>query len=317
MAEENGTPSVGAVLKQDVQEHLQPIGRRLVEARQRKNMSIGEVARALHLDARHIEALEAEDFQKLPSAVFIKGYLRNYARLLGLDEQSIVEAYLQRNQAEAPMLKPISTVRMSSTPWTLSDEATQVIKVVVGVVVTGLLLWIGSGLYSWWRNRGDAVPVAPLQLPGSVPEPAEPSSSIIAPAPLPTPPVAPVQPSLPTLPEGSKQAGEPPTVPEVRTDTQQAQDGPAVPEAREEVIAAPGELVLRLAADSWVEVYDRHDKALLLRVAKAGDVHRLRGEPPFRVVLGAAAGVEVEYNGVPFDTTPFVRGNVAKFTVGP
>jgi cytoskeleton protein RodZ len=75
-------------------------------------------------------------------------------------------------------------------------------------------------------------------------------------------------------------------------------------------------LVLRLKHDSWVEVYDMAGKRLFFNLAKAGQTLALSGTPPFRVILGYARDAEVEYNDAPFDPSPFINKDIARFTVG-
>ena len=68
------------------------VGQRLRAAREAAGRTVDEIAHELHLDRTVIIALESDDFEILGAAVFIKGYLRSYARLLGLPENDIADA---------------------------------------------------------------------------------------------------------------------------------------------------------------------------------------------------------------------------------
>ena len=68
-------------------------GARLRVAREARAMSVSEVAKQLHLDAKLIQALEEEDFAQIPAPTFVYGYLRSYARLLNLPESEIIAGY--------------------------------------------------------------------------------------------------------------------------------------------------------------------------------------------------------------------------------
>jgi len=65
------------------------IGQKLKNAREKKNLSQREVARALNLTSKVIDALEREDYLSLPGPVFVKGYIRSYAEFVNLAESSI------------------------------------------------------------------------------------------------------------------------------------------------------------------------------------------------------------------------------------
>ncbi|NIR28041.1 MAG: helix-turn-helix domain-containing protein [Gammaproteobacteria bacterium] len=68
--------------------------------------------------------------------------------------------------------------------------------------------------------------------------------------------------------------------------------------------------------DSWVEVYGGEGARLYYDLARKGQILTVRGNAPFRVLLGYARGVRVEYNGVRFDHTPHIRGDIARFELG-
>ncbi|MDO9063656.1 MAG: helix-turn-helix transcriptional regulator, partial [Sulfuricella sp.] len=68
----------------------QRAGKVLAEAREKLGLSVVEVARQLRLSPRQIEALEADDHASLPGKTFLRGFLRNYAKLLQLDPDPLL-----------------------------------------------------------------------------------------------------------------------------------------------------------------------------------------------------------------------------------
>jgi cytoskeleton protein RodZ len=74
------------------------------------------------------------------------------------------------------------------------------------------------------------------------------------------------------------------------------------------------QLVLSFRAESWVEVRDR-DGRVLYGLMTPGRREVLSGTPPFRLLLGNAAGVDVEYDGRRVDTAPHTQGAVARFSL--
>ena len=74
-------------------------------------------------------------------------------------------------------------------------------------------------------------------------------------------------------------------------------------------------IALAFQGTSWVEVRDGAGVLILSVTGNAGDRSRPGGRPPFDVVLGNAAAVTVSWQGKAFDTSPFNRQNVARFTL--
>jgi cytoskeleton protein RodZ len=79
--------------------------------------------------------------------------------------------------------------------------------------------------------------------------------------------------------------------------------------------AAGAPIVLTFQGTSWAEVRDATGTPVLSVTGNAGDVHAVGGRPPFDVVLGSAAAVSVTWLGKEYDTSPFTKQNVAKFTL--
>jgi len=96
--------------------------------------------------------------------------------------------------------------------------------------------------------------------------------------------------------------------------------GVTTPIAQNTAISAPAAalvkpLLLTATATSWVEVVDGDGLVLLKKSMYGGESMAIGGKPPLQVVLGRAAAIQVRVNDQVFDTTPFVRENVARFEV--
>lgn len=87
-------------------------GRMLKRAREAKNLSVAAIATQMNLDLRTIEALERDDHANLPAPIFVRGYLRGYARLVDLREAEVLGAY----QAQAPREPEPRAVGMTAAP---------------------------------------------------------------------------------------------------------------------------------------------------------------------------------------------------------
>ncbi|MDE0509399.1 MAG: helix-turn-helix transcriptional regulator [Gammaproteobacteria bacterium] len=95
-------------------------GPMLREAREKSGLSVFEVAEKLHLTEHYVHALESEDYEKLPSEVYVKGYIKSYALLLDLDEEQVMGAYRQPGAPAAGEISPLRAAPVSfGRKWTL------------------------------------------------------------------------------------------------------------------------------------------------------------------------------------------------------
>lgn len=325
-------------------------GLRLREARTMAKLTLADVEARLHLHRKVLQALEEDDYDHLPESMFVRGYLRGYARLLNLPPGPIVEAY-ERQGTHEPHLVP----DIASRPQAKSGDfpVRMATYLVVALLITLTVLW--------WRGQN-----APVT--GTLPlDQAAPGISGAAPAEVPEPraeddfyppqdsddaAVLDEEPSTPTAreaemaaedgpasvgeatgavtgPDAEAAAAAPASSPPVSAPTETALAPPAPappPEARAGSTAesrtstsaagARDELAIHLGHDAWVEIYDRGGRRLYFNLAKAGKTVSVHGRGPMRVLLGYARGARVEYNGELFDQAPYTSKDVARFTVG-
>ena len=119
-------------------------GAHLRKVREEANMSVDKVASALLLHPHTVEALEADAYERLPAPTFVRGYLRGYARVLGLPSRPILEMF-DRQGFEPPPLSPdVTEAQQAHT----SDTAVRLVTYAVGAVLVVLV-----GL--WWHSQED------------------------------------------------------------------------------------------------------------------------------------------------------------------
>ncbi|HUF82919.1 MAG TPA: helix-turn-helix transcriptional regulator, partial [Burkholderiales bacterium] len=111
-------------------------GKRLAEARQAQNQTTAEVARQLKLSVWQIEALESGRYEQLPGPMFVRGFIRNYARLVRLDPNELLDAAgetlsQQAPPRERPPSQDIPFPEQRKSRWPLAAAG----LIVVGVLV--------------------------------------------------------------------------------------------------------------------------------------------------------------------------------------
>jgi len=292
------------------------LGERLRSARKAKALSVEQVAETLHLEERIVRALEDERYASLGAPVFVRGHLRSYARLLGLSEDTVLEAYRKADPASevSPRMARVreQPVRVSPSVWSLGLVA----------AVAGLVVLV---VYVLQDPPGPAPAANPPSPPPTerAPPPAlgrggEPAGAAAAPlSPAPEPPAAAdeaVGEPVPAEPE-APEAGAAPVAaaPEAEPVAPEPEpEEPAVPELPAERAA----LTIFFDEGSWVEVTDR-DGRKFAGEQPAGSRREFRGEFPFRIVLGNAPGVRILANGVPVSVpnAAIRRSNVARFQI--
>lgn len=303
-------------------------GEILKRAREAKSLSIAAVATQLNLDIRTVEALEQGDPAKLPAPIFVRGYLRGYARLVDVREDEVLDIY----RAQAPQEPTPRAVGMARAPMRPAFRASTVpwgalFSVLLLVAVAALAFEFGPRLMARWMpeeigGEAGAGPDAELPLPGSADSAAaEPAMDL----PLPLPEADPVpaddrQPLTPSEPEpslpsdadfGSTAAtGTPPETPMPEAVEPEAEPAPEPAPPSGEV-----QLEFHFSDDSWVEVRDASRNRLLFGLLRKGDTRSVTGVAPISVLLGNAAAVEVRVDGEAFDHARYNRDNIARFRI--
>ena len=266
-------------------------GRALAEARAARNLSVAEVAQQLKLSATQVEALEADAYDRLPGPVFVRGFVRNYARLLDLDAEALAgNVELPHVPSPASAAIPLSR----NIPFPEKGRANWVPYALVLVLIVGAVV-----LFEVFFSAPSAVVVSTV-----TPKPVEP---VVVPVP-------PVTEAVPAAPQPSPQA-EAVAVDAAPEAAVAPAAVPAVPAPVPPPQAGMAELLFVFETDSWVEVRDRNERILFSQLNAVGTEHRMQGRRPLNLVIGNAQGVRLTYNGQPFDLAPHTRVEVARFTL--
>ncbi len=331
---------------------LEP-GLMLKQTRESRGMSIIEVAERLHITVQYVEALESDAYDELPGETFVRGYLRSYARLLGLEPAAVIDAanaLIPGGDKEKPRRLDVSGE---------TDPGTRKRPGVVALVSGAIAISVAIAAVTWWRGQQQDID------PAAVPAVAE-----VSPAPVAEPTIEqPVLPEPDMQPEGASPEEEydfspaPEELPEtVETLTQnevkpkpqkavtttgntkptpstsgnsplpagESQDiMPASPAnqklstAQENAVAvvktpAAGNLSMKFVADCWVKITDLSGKVLYVNMQKANTSLDLKDLGAVKLILGNAKAVsELRFNDklVALDSSDG-SGNVARLTLG-
>lgn len=314
-------------------------GETLRQARESNGWSLAEVALKLNLTSTSLANLEAGAFDKLPGHTFARGYIRAYAKLLGIDQAVLVQDFDQFTGTDAQGSNVHGLGRI--------EEPTRVSHTILRIVSLLLLIAVVGGGFVWWQDQtsqrnkdltsnamehvevesadgttqihpldepedqavveGQAAPQAPATAEQPAPDAGTaPAVTAAVPAPaVPTAPAAPVA-QAPVVPTPA------PATPAPAAPAAPAMSPPTTPA----LIAGDGRVQITFIADCWTQVTDGNGKVLFSGLKRKGDTLDQGGKPPLTLRLGFARGAQVAYNGQPVDVAPFTSGETARLKLG-
>jgi cytoskeleton protein RodZ len=299
-------------ISSDSEMPLETVGQDLRAARLKRGDELAQVSRALKIRKDHLEALEEDRLEDLPGKTYAIGFVRSYARYLGLDSDRYVERFKHeisgRSEEQSREPAPIH-----------QEEARHYLpqgwRIIAGVVV----VLLGYGLWHLMAPSGDTsqqVPEAPVLNPPK-PKPAPQPQAVVAPSQsaTPSPATDAVPPNNAPGTPGQQAAATPPPASGAKTPatstTQMAapptssSSAPAASQAA--VPAAPAEprafgggasrVVLRAHAPVRVTVKGPDGSTLLNRDLSAGDTYQAPDEPGVTLAISDAGALEVDVDG--------------------
>lgn len=302
--------------------NIEELGRNLRTAREGKGLSVEDVVQRTRISKQNILAMEAGNTVGLPHPVYAKGFVRNYAKLLGLDPELYAEAMGREFQVEDNVGHAHEDDGSPSCPVRTGGSGGRGKTLAVVVVVLAVAVVVAVFFFSGFGKKAPqepsvAVPApqaAPAEPPPAAPDavseaPATESDSASEPAAEPAPaPEAPAEASPSAAGETVGQAA-PETAgqaaPAVAAAVEPAQPPAAAPaedqavagDARKRLLVTAGESCWVLALVDGGEAGDGVTVDVMLR---PGDTKLLRFAKSLTLKLGNAGGVTLSLNGEPY-----------------
>ena len=309
-------------------------GDRLRAARIDMELSIEDVATRMHLSIAILEAIEENNFDDITAPIFVKGYLRAYARIVSLNEDEMIQQYLNYYSEEDPPINSTSNL----APEISSDDVR--IKWTTYLVIFGLLVLLAV----WWWNQYqlktdvvslDAEQVGVIQQPTVISDTtiggAETAAEVatITAEEVDVSPIAIEEPAVLTAVEEVQEVVSPEAHQTEIEEAVQAVSEELVQQAEETPVEIPDEEVFRVAplgdkqlkivihADTWVDIKDASGFQLVRDLVPADQILNITGKAPFAVFLGNGHGVELIYDNETIDISDRIReNNTARLKVG-
>ncbi|MDN6318881.1 MAG: DUF4115 domain-containing protein [Marinobacter sp.] len=309
------------------QQTSKTVGQQLKQAREEHGLSISQIADAQHLRSGIIQAIEKADYNKIDSELFLKGYVRAYAKQVGLESNAII-ADLDRElepgrlqkarELEANPLIDIERRRRKKR------RIAKIFLQIAVIVLIGLFIVLFVMPRFELGNGG-----VELSTPAENSQKAS-EDVPAADAAVEVPAVSGSEPEATPAVTGAPSVEEAPAEPQPEqiTDTQVEDQIPVVSQITEPVLAQPpvsdepesvsGQLEIVFTGNCWVQVSDAAGNRLASSMKRAGERLEVSGEAPLKVVIGAVDTVKsIRFQSEAVDIDEFrTVNNRSEFTLG-
>lgn len=302
------------------------VGDSLRNARMVTGWTVSDVAKKLNLTPSAVEFIEANQFERLPGTTFARGYIRSYAKILGLESNQLAQQFDQQFIGSATT----STVQSIDRVGEARRVSRGMLQFSLFVV---LLIILGAGYYAWevFNTAGADVNnksavferVEVERADGSIhvqtlDEPEDQAVAFVLDANVASETggadLSVTDSDAEQTPElsGDGEASFEQSVTQADTDDAKVAEKPEVAELADGMGAAQ----LSFANDCWIRIVDADGKEISSGLKRAGESMSVTGKAPLDVRLGYAKGVSITYNGEVVDFSSAVRGATARFKLG-
>ena len=329
-------------------------GKLLQIAREEKNLRPEDVAYEIRLTPSQVLALEENDYTRMPEETYVRGYLRNYAKLVGVPENDILMAFARLTRKSEK--KPQQVSPSGDNDIHKSGNGIRLLAIFIIVAVVALsAVWVLEPLDKLslsGESEKTATPIAEestvatavpvgaskISLDKPVENPQEETTVLTTITTEPMVETVSTSSMTATVPEPAapvQQQTGPDSTDQIMTETQvlltaPVQSGGEVDTAETAIAdtttvtepestpqaSGEGTLIISYSKDSWTDIRDANGQKLLYRTVKKGEKIALAGKLPMSLFFGFAQGVKVTFNGEEIDVAGYTRGVFARFSVG-
>ncbi|MEP6881907.1 MAG: RodZ domain-containing protein [Dokdonella sp.] len=288
------------------------MGQRLRASRELRGWSCEDVGTRLKLQARLIRRIEEDDYSGIAHAVYLRGYLTSYARLLDLPVV-IAEKVVEERGEQVPL---VSTGRVSRSRYMLDRYSVSATYLILTALVIGPAVWLAThgGLE---QNLARTVMLdGPTATSDSALNPSPNARNETTVSTISDPDVSPIAAIMQNLPVKDEVIADAPPIIASMAPFSAAQN-PIVdpPDAAQAASVGKHSLTLRLKQSSWVEVTAANGEKLEYGLLQAGVERNYSSDSAVTIRLGNAQGAEIIADGKVIDLAPFRRANVASLRV--
>ncbi|MCF4010157.1 RodZ domain-containing protein [Rheinheimera sp. UJ63] len=305
------------------------VGQILRQTREKRGLSLKDVAQQLNLKAEVLQCIEADEPDKNILPTFMRGYVRAYARYLKLPELPLLKQFEQAHHVNSAPVKTMKTFSNRQAKQQTEARFMWLTYLIAAILLASLAIW-------FWQGSRDFVTSDSLPTSSTTPALTESSGTI----PL-TQTVT--QPSSWESPPAANNAADNSNEPESSVSESVTQSNPSalpssvpvveLPAPSTDTLLAPennelatesfgdsndsglDRLKMTFAENCWIDVVDASGERVAYGTKQAGYIMELNAKAPFVITLGNPSVVAIELNQQPYDMSKYPGGRVAKFTL--
>jgi len=274
--------------------------------REKKGHTLETAAQLSKIKMSVLSAIETGETGEIPS-VYLRGFIRNYARFLGVNPDRL-DQHMHLVRGAEPEMRSVfqpNPQRRGADRW---------LKATSYFAASALIATLA------WQFTHEAVRFSQgdsnLRSGTSVPDQAAGANGLSESAPAHasnkhlSASIASMEMLNPHENSSNKSTAE------EAWDAVQTQDKAALKAAGIESSVVPQAIQVTTSADTWVEIFDADGLQIEMDLIRADESRSYTGTAPFSVLVGRASAVQLRFDGQPVDLAPHTRGNVARMTLG-
>jgi len=278
--------------------------------RQKKGISLEQAARDSKIKLEHLQAIESGETQQIPQ-VYLNGYIRNYARYLGMRAGEI-DKHIPFARGSEP---GVQSVFSSALPKNPDDRWFKATSYVLASVVVIALVWQFTAEAVRFSQGDPIVRAGEFEANNRNPDNLLDNSSESRSAMQAPKAKSHLQASIASLDDVQRNRRE---ISGSGAEGAWSAIGKVATSDETSIVLLEGEQSFEIStsADSWVEITDGNGKQIEMDLLRAGNSRNYVAVAPVRLLLGRASSIELTHNGAAVDLSPYTRGNVARITLG-
>jgi cytoskeleton protein RodZ len=276
--------------------------------REKQGLSSQEIAKRTHLDIKIVESIEQDSDEGMPAATYVRGYLRSYAKIVGVDPDHIITLYNSDSPQPPPEILP--EVKQPSQVSS-SDKP---VKAFTYLITLGLVL-----LLLIWYQSNFVVETSTINEPENYNSQTTINGVDITYDVVNHPNSWQSPKNIPEVESTSPATAKHDDTLELQSDNGEQTLGILPIEGIDNKApssntgSGPDKIDLEVKRDSWIEIMDANDKRLFHDLALGGEKYSIHGTAPFNVLFGFSPGVSIKFNGKAFNHSRYSNNGIARF----
>ncbi len=295
-----------------------PLGEVLMAARKAKKLTQHDVSNSLRISVKQVDAIENNAFDLLPESTTTRGFIRNYARFLGVDVEPLLASHRLRVPSDEPASLSVKTTtrhnltKVKQRAWLKNLLAGLLLLLATWYFIVELLPSLSQSTTKT-QASSESVPLPEEALPAaerSINTEVKNTTSVTPNATLPDASQSATIVSQTPLTDQLNASGS--QVPDTTVGLSTTATVSPAPNVVEQNLVTQHKVSMTFTENTWVSIKNAAGRVVLEKEFLAGESAGYDGEPPLKITIGNANATQLFYLGQPIDIAASTKGNVAR-----